>query len=175
MIEGSLGLIVEGLVSVLLVATIFYCISVSRKLQRLRDEQKGMRSFIRELSIATQNADKAIQGLRSTVQESGNELAGQIDKGRNMSRILKGEIESAQQTMNKLVVLAGNASKGSLGGGFVQPGERTVDSQSVEELRRSMMGFEDLDIQEDPLVQQSQEYSPSEFAYAGGKKVRGAA
>ena len=96
MIEGSLGLIVEGLLSTLLVATIFYCISVNRKLERLRDEQKGMHQFIRELSVATAKADKAIQGLRATVQDSGEELAGQIDKGRNMNRLLKGEIESAR-------------------------------------------------------------------------------
>ena len=153
MIEGSLGLIVEGLVSILLVATIFYCISVNRKLERLRHEQKGMHNFIRELSLATNSADKAIQGLRLTVQDSGAELATQIDKGRNMSRTLKGEIESAEQTLNKLVVLASSAGN-SLNEQAVAP-PATMEplgisqSRSLKELRNSMLGFEDLERESD--------------------------
>ncbi len=146
MIESSLGLIVEGLVSTLLVATIFYCISVNRKLERLRSEQQGMHSFIKELSSATLNADKAIQSLRATVQDSGAELAGQIDKGRNMSRRLKGEIESAEQTMNKLIVLtgaAGNSSGTREAAKVALQGAET--SNKVNDLRRSMLGFEDLE------------------------------
>jgi hypothetical protein len=146
MIEGSLGLIVEGLVSALLVATIFYCISVNRKLERLRSEQKGMHSFIRELSVATGNADKAIQGLRATVQDSGAELAGQIDKGRNMSRLLKGEIENAEQTMSKLIVLAGRAeSYTNSEHVHLSEDENTPTSTSFGDLRRSMLGFEGLE------------------------------
>ncbi len=162
MIEGSLGLIVEGLVSVLLVATIFYCISVNRKLERLRDEQQGMHSFIRELSVATANADKAIQGLRTTVQDSGAELAGQIDKGRNMSRQLKNEIESASQTMNKLIVLTKSAQSAGIQSAGVQsaasrPAVSTSEAvvtgngaaaplpQAISELRNTMLGFDDVD------------------------------
>ena len=146
MIEGSLGMIVEGLVSVLLMATIFYCISVNRKLERLRHEQKGMHNFIRELSLATANADKAIKGLRSTVQDSGAELAGQIDKSQAMSRTLQSEIEKAGQVMNRLIVLSKRAQR-----------ERREPSASstvfgeadplamVGDLRQNMLGFDDLD------------------------------
>ena len=144
--EGSLGLIIEGLVSILLLATIFYCISVNRKLERLRDEQKGMHSFIRELSAATEKADKAIHGLRDTVQDSGNELAGQIDKGRNMSRQIKTEIENAKQTMNKLVVLAGSARESLETTATPSRHQESREyASSVDELRNSMLGFEDLD------------------------------
>lgn len=146
MIEGSLGLIVEGLVSVLLVATIFYCISVNNKLERLRSEQKGMHSFIRELSVATANADNAIQGLRATVQDSGTELAGRIDKGRNMTRVLKTEIENAEQMMNKLIVLTGSARNGiNENDGASEGNNHMVAPRSADDLRRSMLGFEDLD------------------------------
>lgn len=147
MIEGSLGLFVEGLVSILLVATIFYCISVNKKLERLRDEQQGMHNFIRELSIATANADKAIQGLRLTVQDSGAELAGQIDKGRNMKRALKSEIENAGQTMNKLIILTGSAQKAMGAPPTNHPAEieRAPAPQAINDLRSSMLGFDDLD------------------------------
>lgn len=152
MIEGSLGIIVEGFVSLLLIATIFYCISVNRKLERLRDEQQGMYSFIRELSVATSNADKAIQGLRMTVQDSGTELAGQIDKGRNMSRTLKSEIENAGQTMNKLIILTRSAQKAmktqtvnSAPTAVLDELERGATTQAINELRSSMLGFDDLD------------------------------
>jgi len=146
MIEGSLGMAIDGLVSVLLVATIFYCISVNRKLERLRHEQKGMYSFIKELSLATANADKAIRGLRDTVQDSGAELAGQIDKGSSMSRQLKLEMDSAEQTMKKLIVLTGsanNAMRGSRSASAVF--QETEPLVSVDALRQSMLGFDDLD------------------------------
>ncbi len=150
MIEGSLGLIVEGLVSVLLVATIFYCISVNRKLDRLRHEQQGMHQFIRELSAATTNADKAIQGLRATVQDTENDLAGQIDKGQAMKRHLRSEIENAEQTMNKLVILASSAreavsSCGSATTVNVSESELGAARSTARDLRRTMMGFEDLE------------------------------
>ena len=150
MIEGSLGLIVEGLVSVLLVATIFYCISVNRKLDRLRHEQQGMHQFIRELSAATTNADKAIQGLRATVQDTENDLAGQIDKGQAMKRHLRSEIENAEQTMNKLVILASSAREAIHSGGSATPVNRSESElgaarSTAMDLRRSMMGFEDLE------------------------------
>jgi len=149
--EGSLGLIVEGLVSTLLVATIFYCISVNRKLERLRDEQKGMHQFIRELSAATSNADKAIQSLRSTVQDSGDELAGQIDKGRNMNRLLQGQIESAEQTMNKLVIMISHTENRSPA---QEPQHLMAQNPHVaDELRRSMLGFEDLELDAEPEEQ----------------------
>ncbi|MCF6198767.1 MAG: DUF6468 domain-containing protein [Hyphomicrobiaceae bacterium] len=146
MIDGSLGMIIEGLVSVLLVATIFYCISVNRKLERLRHEQKGMYSFIKELSLATANADKAIRGLRDTVEDSGAELAGQIDKGSSMSRQLKLEMESAEQTMKKLIVLTGSANS-AMNGARSAPGlfQETEPLVSVDALRQSMLGFDDLE------------------------------
>ena len=151
MIEGSLGLIVEGLVSILLVATIFYCISVNRKLERLRDEQKGMHQFIRELSTATTNADKAIQSLRATVQDSGDELAGQIDKGRNMNRQLKGQIDSAQQTMNKLVIMIGHTENRSISPSPPTTTDNNETNRHVaNDLRRSMLGFEDLELEATP-------------------------
>ena len=143
MIEGSLGLIVEGLLSTLLVATIFYCISVNQKLERLRDEQKGMHQFIRELSVATAKADKAIQGLRATVQDSGEELAGQIDKGRNMNRLLKGEIESAEQTMNKLVIMIGRGETSQQARSTtVSQSTNDVVAETAHDLRNTMLGFE---------------------------------
>ena len=158
MIEGSLGLIVEGLLSTLLVATIFYCISVNRKLERLRDEQKGMHQFIRELSVATAKADKAIQGLRATVQDSGEELAGQIDKGRNMNRLLKGEIESAEQTMSKLVIMIGHGETSQNTRSLtVSLSTNDVIAESAKDLRNTMLGFEDLDLDAVPQIQPSTE------------------
>jgi len=158
MMEDSLGLIVEGLVCVLLVASIYYSITVNRKLERLRKEQKGMQSFIRELLAATSNADKAIQGLRQTVEASGQELAGQIEKGRNMSRQLQGEIEQAEQSMNRLVVLAGSAAaphRQQAQHALAQPPQDQPQGggRSVEELRRAMLGFDDLEMDAGPDAQ----------------------
>jgi hypothetical protein len=145
---------VEGLVCVLLIATIFYCISVNGKLERLRREQKGMQGFIRDLSLATENADKAIQGLKKTVSSTGQELAGQIEKGRHVSRLLKSEIESAEQSINRLVVIAGGLSaqyRGQAGLEEVEA-EMMAQARSVESLRRRMIGFDETDVDPNSLT-----------------------
>jgi len=109
--QSMLGFMIEGMVSLLLLATIFYCISLSRKLERLRREQKEMRSYIGELLAATGNAEKAIRSLRSAADEAGGELSAQIEHSRQMKDALKKQIDAAGEAMNKLMVMTTSAAQ----------------------------------------------------------------
>lgn len=77
-----IGLLLDGLVAVLLIATISYCFTLSRKLERLRDAQGDLRQVIGDLVGATQQAERAITGLKATAEETDIQLSDKLKKAR---------------------------------------------------------------------------------------------
>ena len=54
------GLVIEGLVAVLLIVTIGYCILLNKRLQRLKADEQSLKATIAELITATEIAERAI-------------------------------------------------------------------------------------------------------------------
>lgn len=77
-----IGLVLDGLVAVLLIATISYCFMLSRKLERLRDAEGDLRQVIGDLVGATQQAERAITGLKATADETDLQLSDKLKKAR---------------------------------------------------------------------------------------------
>ncbi|MGI9378996.1 MAG: DUF6468 domain-containing protein [Methyloligellaceae bacterium] len=90
------GYLIEIVVAILLVTTIGYCIIVNRKLENLRDNQKNLKSIVKQLHLATAQAEKAISSLKQTVTQSEQELALRIDEARAASDVLQKRIERGQ-------------------------------------------------------------------------------
>ena len=67
--SNGFGVIVEMLVAILLALTIAYCISLNRRLKLLRADEQSLRATISELVTATEIAERAIAGLKLTVDE----------------------------------------------------------------------------------------------------------
>ena len=146
--QGMLGLLIEGMVSLLLVATIFYCINLSRKLERLRREQTEMRTYIGELLAATGNAEKAIRSLRTAADEAGGELAEKIAQSQRMSASLENEIKMAANTMNKLMVMTQSASERLAAAPLSAPhanAPAVQPSAVVKKLREAVIGFDEVE------------------------------
>lgn len=78
----SVGLMLDLLLVVLLVATLSYCLVLSRKLDRFRDCQSDLRATIRELATATVNAERAITGLKATSDETDTRLSDKLRRAR---------------------------------------------------------------------------------------------
>ncbi|NBC31464.1 MAG: hypothetical protein GVY13_02190 [Alphaproteobacteria bacterium] len=74
------GLILDSLVIILLMATIFYAAVLSRRLSQLRRHRKDLDGAIRSLAEAAARADNGIKGLKHTAEETGNRLQSQIDR-----------------------------------------------------------------------------------------------
>jgi len=63
------GLLVETMVSILLLLTILYCVRLNKQLRLLKADEQSLRATISELVTATEIADRAIGGLKLTMQQ----------------------------------------------------------------------------------------------------------
>ncbi|MFZ0403380.1 MAG: DUF6468 domain-containing protein, partial [Pseudolabrys sp.] len=63
------GVLVETMVSILLLLTILYCVRLNKQLRLLKADEQSLRATISELVTATEIADRAISGLKSTMQQ----------------------------------------------------------------------------------------------------------
>lgn len=101
----QIGLIVDGLVAILLIVTIFYCLLLDRRLRALRSGQDGLKSVIAELDVATARAERAIgqlsalgsretQGLEKAMRDArtlSDELSLMVEAGNNLADRLEGK------------------------------------------------------------------------------------
>ncbi len=77
-----IGLVLDGLVAALLIATISYCFILSKKLERLRDARGELRQVIGDLVGATHQAELAIAGLKATAEETDLQLSEKLAKAK---------------------------------------------------------------------------------------------
>ncbi len=88
MTQFTPGLIIEILLIVLLLATVGYCMVLNARLSRLRSSQDDLRQIITELSAATQTAETAIRGLKTTTEEADARLSDKLHKAQLLTRHL---------------------------------------------------------------------------------------
>ncbi|MGQ3075747.1 MAG: DUF6468 domain-containing protein, partial [Ferrovibrionaceae bacterium] len=78
------GIILDLIVAGLLVATIWYCVLLNRRLTTLRDAQVEMQRLIQEFDRATQTAQGSISDLRRASEKAGSELQARIDAAKEI-------------------------------------------------------------------------------------------
>ncbi len=71
-------LFADLLVAVLLTATIVTSLRLSKRIGQLKGDEAALRSTIGDLMVATHNAERAITGLRSALDECDRTLADRI-------------------------------------------------------------------------------------------------
>src|SRR5262249_47424428 len=65
----SIGFMIESLVAFLLLVTICYCMVLNRRLKRFKADEHALKATISELLTATEIAQRAVAGLKTTAQE----------------------------------------------------------------------------------------------------------
>ncbi|ASP36755.1 chemotaxis protein [Labrenzia sp. VG12] len=108
-----LGMIIEGLVAVLLVITIGYCWTLNRRLQRLRADEEVLRATISELMTATEIAERAILGLKTTAAEADKTLGHRLKQAETMSHTLAGQLGEGEKVFTKISQIADAARMAS--------------------------------------------------------------
>ncbi len=103
-------LLLDGLVAVLLGATIFYCAMLDRKLKALRSGQDGLKQTIDQLNTATARAEISITQMK--------QVSGELDDG------LTQQMRDARALADELSVMV--ASGNSLAGQLVAERPRTA-------------------------------------------------
>ncbi|MBO6673992.1 MAG: chemotaxis protein [Rhizobiales bacterium] len=107
MLNLPLSLVIEGLVAILLVITIGYCILLNSRLKRLRADEEGLRATIAELLTATEIAERAIQGLRTTSAQCDQTLGQRLHQANQVSEELSTKLNSAGAVVERLGKMAG--------------------------------------------------------------------
>lgn len=112
MMSQWINMAVEGLVAVLLVLTIGYCIVLDRRLQRLRADEANLRATISELLTATEIAERAIHGLKETATDCDKTLAQRLREAEFFSREIEKEIGEGEKLLNRIVQIT-QAARGT--------------------------------------------------------------
>lgn len=101
-----IGLIIEILVAVLLLITIAYCWILNRRLQRLRADEQILRATISELMTATEIAERAILGLKTTASEADSSLGRRLKEAETMSHTLSDQISEGDKVFTRISQIA---------------------------------------------------------------------
>ncbi len=100
--SNILPLTIESLVALLLLLTILYCVRLNGRLKRLKADEAAMRATIAELVTATENAERAIAGLKTTVREADQTLGERLRAAEAVSAEILQQTEAGRDVLNQM-------------------------------------------------------------------------
>jgi hypothetical protein len=119
------GYAVEIMVSLLLLLTILYCVRLNRQLRLLKADEQTLRATISELITATEIAERAIAGLKSTMKEGEQNLGGRLERIERMTSELDEQLAAGEQLLERLKRITG------AGAGHADPEPPVPDAKAV--------------------------------------------
>jgi len=109
-VSQHFGFMIESMVAVLLLLTILYCVRLSRQLRLLRADEQSLRATIAELITATEIAERAIGGLKTTMRDSEQHLAVRLDDADRVAQQFDEHLTAGRDLLAKIARITG-ASK----------------------------------------------------------------
>jgi chromosome segregation ATPase len=103
------GFAIESMVSVLLLLTILYCVRLNNQLRLLKADEQTLRATISELITATEIAERAIAGLKSTMHEGEQALGDRLGKVERLSAEIERQLDAGEDLLARLTRIAGAA------------------------------------------------------------------
>jgi uncharacterized protein DUF6468 len=119
------GYAVEIMVSLLLLLTILYCVRLNRQLRLLKADEQTLRATISELITATEIAERAIGGLKSTMKEGEQNLGGRLERMERITSELDEQVAAGEQLLDRLKRITGAAA------GRAEPEPALPDANAV--------------------------------------------
>jgi ABC-type transporter Mla subunit MlaD len=98
----AFGIAIEGLVAILLLLTIGYCMLLNSRLKRLKADEHSLKATIAELITATEIAERAIGGLKHTVRDINENLGDQLNSAAQLSQQLKKQLAEGDNVIRRL-------------------------------------------------------------------------
>jgi hypothetical protein len=100
------------LVAILLVASIVSSVRLSRRITRLKADEAALRQTIGDLVTASATAERAITGLRATLDECDRSLAQRIGTAERYAADLSAHVEAGQAVIAQISAIVSNAQPG---------------------------------------------------------------
>jgi hypothetical protein len=109
---NGFGVTIEMLVAILLALTIGYCVTLNRRLKLLKSDEQSLRATISELVTATEIAERAIAGLKQTVEECEIGLGARLNSADRITGDLDRSIGAGRDLVERLtrIVVAGGGA-----------------------------------------------------------------
>ena len=105
------GYLVESMVSILLLLTILYCVRLNKQLRLLKADEQTLRATISELITATEIAERAIAGLKSTMRESEQNLGTRLQKAETVSAEMDRQLAAGDELLARISRIVGASRK----------------------------------------------------------------
>jgi len=121
----TLGYLVEIMVSLLLLLTILYCVRLNRHLRLLKADEQNLRATISELITATEIAERAIAGLKSTMKDGEQNLSERFERMERVASELDEQLSAGELLLERLKRIAG------AGAGRAEPEPPVPDAKAV--------------------------------------------
>jgi septation ring formation regulator EzrA len=101
------GFLVESMVSILLLLTILYCVRLNSQLRRLKADEQSLRATISELITATEIAERAVAGLKSTMRDGEQTLSERLDRSGQISANIERQLQAGEELLARLTRITG--------------------------------------------------------------------
>jgi Domain of unknown function (DUF6468) len=101
-VSYGLGFIIEGLVAVLLMVTISYCMVLNKRLKGLKADERALTATIAELITATEMAERAVAGLRTTARECESTLGERLVMAEQCCAELNRQVKAGDLVIERL-------------------------------------------------------------------------
>ncbi len=103
----NLGYLVEIMVSILLLLTILYCVRLNKQLRLLKADEQTLRATISELITATEIAERAIAGLKSTMKDGEQNLSERFARMERVTSELDEQLAAGELLLERLKRITG--------------------------------------------------------------------
>jgi hypothetical protein len=103
------GFLIESMVSILLLLTILYCVRLNKQLRLLKADEQTLRATISELITATEIAERAIAGLKSTMHEGEQSLGERLQRVERLSADIERQLGAGEDLLARLARITGAA------------------------------------------------------------------
>ena len=125
------SLLIEGLLVLLLTATIYFAIRLNRRLTVLRVEKEQLEKLITQFELVADRAHSSLSGLRATADQVKSDLDDATNKSHAMRDELAFLIERADTNAEKLAQLS-SSKTGNLAQDSGLDNEQSVTTNSQE-------------------------------------------
>jgi hypothetical protein len=107
----NMTVLLDLVVAALLIATLYYCFRLDKRLRAFRSGHDGLREVVQHLDAATENARASIESLRMAAGEAGEQLEKRVRGAQALVDELKVIVESGNNLANRLEARLTGASR----------------------------------------------------------------
>ena len=104
--SNSFPFAIESMVAVLLLFTILYCVRLNKSITQFKGGEKNLRATIAELITASESAERAIAGLKTTMREAEQTLGERLHSAEKFSGEIESQIAAGESILSRLAQIA---------------------------------------------------------------------